>query len=486
MDAGLLADVEKEHCLFRDDVAGSRRGTPLYMSPEQINEPGLISSGSDIYSLGAILHFLLLGKHPDSPLTKEQPKALRAIAGKAMAENPGQRYRDVNELLADVERYQHGFPVEAENPGVLQKVFSAFVRHRQPILILSSFFLVIVALQNHSLNQLRIEKDNTETARREIQKVADELILEKEAREKAAKQASKVLYQIAYDHYYITYNLNDAYEAINNSVAANPRNRQALRLKALLEFSQLHMHRAKKIIDEYNLKVPVLVDALNIALPEAYSAEDILTLIKVFDDGSSEANVLIRHLVFQLNTKHWSLTEKIDFAKGELQQQAADNYNFQQALKRGVKPVFSVEEKDDGLDLFLEGYFYLNHLAALRHLPVKGLSVKNVRLHKLDALKANRLTRLSVPYSHISSLSFTAGMPLEYVDIAECKIKDLSVLKSAPLKHLTVDASMLPYLYKLYDFKDLKSIAISGFRKEHESSQILKALKGKFKVTCTE
>jgi len=75
------------------------RGTPAFRAPE----PNL-DQRSDIYSLGALLAFLL----PASA-----PPALRAIRAKAQSPEPASRYPDVPAFLADLERFQTGLAVEA-------------------------------------------------------------------------------------------------------------------------------------------------------------------------------------------------------------------------------------------------------------------------------------------------------------------------------------------------------------------------------------
>ncbi len=75
------------------------RGTPAFRAPE----PNL-DQRSDIYSLGALLEFLL----PASAAP-----ALQAIAGKARSTEPASRYPDVPAFLADLERFQTGQGVEA-------------------------------------------------------------------------------------------------------------------------------------------------------------------------------------------------------------------------------------------------------------------------------------------------------------------------------------------------------------------------------------
>ena len=74
-------------------------GTPAFRAPD-----AHFDERSDIYALGALLRFTL----PASA-----PPGIRAIATKAMADDPAGRYPDVPAFLADIERFQEGFAVEA-------------------------------------------------------------------------------------------------------------------------------------------------------------------------------------------------------------------------------------------------------------------------------------------------------------------------------------------------------------------------------------
>jgi serine/threonine protein kinase len=74
-------------------------GTPRFRAPE-----ARLGQLSDIYALGALLGFLL---------PTPAPAALRAVAAKAQSADPALRYPDAPALLADIDRFEQGLPVEA-------------------------------------------------------------------------------------------------------------------------------------------------------------------------------------------------------------------------------------------------------------------------------------------------------------------------------------------------------------------------------------
>ena len=98
-------------------------GTPHYMSPEQVKQPGQVDFRSDIYSFGATLYHMTTGvppfdgatpyeimaKHLDAPLTSPReirpdlPEPLCALIARSMAKSAQDRYQSYDELVADLE-----------------------------------------------------------------------------------------------------------------------------------------------------------------------------------------------------------------------------------------------------------------------------------------------------------------------------------------------------------------------------------------------
>ena len=119
-----------------DTAHGVVLGTPGYMAPEQARgEIEAIGPRADIYSLGAVLKFLMVGAN-------RMPRALAAISGKAMADDAQQRYSSVEELAHDIAHYLDGLPVSAYPEGPMTRLWRWTVKNSAWLLLILAYLVM--------------------------------------------------------------------------------------------------------------------------------------------------------------------------------------------------------------------------------------------------------------------------------------------------------------------------------------------------------
>ncbi|NGX52418.1 MAG: Serine/threonine-protein kinase StkP [Candidatus Anoxychlamydiales bacterium] len=104
IDFGISALINEE----KEDESKRKSfmGTPVYMSPEQKEDPKKVTFSSDIYSLAVITYELLLGKLSFGVIHLSLiPKKLRLILEKALQNDPKKRYQDIVDFITDLSEY---------------------------------------------------------------------------------------------------------------------------------------------------------------------------------------------------------------------------------------------------------------------------------------------------------------------------------------------------------------------------------------------
>ena len=104
-------------------------GTLGYMSPEQARGD-LLDERTDIFSLGAVMVFVLTDSEPgETGRFESLPRQLKAICRKAMAPDVETRYRSVGDFTSDISRYLEQMPVSAYRENFLDRAARLINRH---------------------------------------------------------------------------------------------------------------------------------------------------------------------------------------------------------------------------------------------------------------------------------------------------------------------------------------------------------------------
>ena len=197
LDFGIAKILSSEVLVADDQTATvARVMTPQYASPEQIRG-GVVTTASDIYSLGVLLYKLLSGQLPyqlknrtTSEVEKiicehEPPKPSSVMAGghessngetqsksvvlnrksvrgdldkiilKALNKEPARRYKSVDHLTADIERHLNGFPVRARSNTLRYRAERFVSRHRLALMAAALIAIAVIGGVVATLRQAR-------------------------------------------------------------------------------------------------------------------------------------------------------------------------------------------------------------------------------------------------------------------------------------------------------------------------------------------
>ncbi|HET7780125.1 MAG TPA: serine/threonine-protein kinase, partial [Rudaea sp.] len=180
LDFGIAKFLDESADATRTEL---RRMTPGYAAPEQSGD-GPITTATDVYALGVILHELLTGSRPArrsdgtlmrpsnalEPSRGRERRLLRgdldSIALRALHVDPDKRYANARELAADIERHLDGRPVQARPDRWSYRSMRVLQRNRIAASAAAAIALVLVAATVVSLRQAQLARMEAERALR--------------------------------------------------------------------------------------------------------------------------------------------------------------------------------------------------------------------------------------------------------------------------------------------------------------------------------
>jgi serine/threonine protein kinase len=429
---------------------GYIKGTPGYMSPEQIDKSlGGSDEQSDIYALGIILFELLclesanegkdlegilkntiLGelKRPDV-VCPTLPEGLESIIMKSIEVDKSQRYQTVGEIISDLKKFQGGFITSAERNSFLKSFTYLLKRHRLvssllTILVLGSFFFIVeiyrekerVEIQrNEALAQKKIANQQANEALAQ-KKIADDA---RQYSEEISKTASPRFVKVAADDL-MNYRFASALTNVNLATSLDPLNKEAKQLKARLLFIMQRFQEATEIFDElprrfHRQKHAVILRKYTALKKDDSSFLDPSQLKEWLADSFSlftASKPPRRTLLYMTNYAYlqsaYSLPEKIEIAEWAL---------IQTNVRLGTDWQMKAEVVGGRVNIDLSGQEIIT-LEALKFLPLYELDISYTNLKELHSLRESSVTVLKLKGMRIPPQEFKKLNNLKEVHIS--------------------------------------------------------------------
>lgn len=413
---------------------GAVLGTPVYMPPEQATgHIDVVDQRSDIYALGAILYEVLTlqppvpkeggylevlmrvmqgdivppeQRSPERARAGKIPRELSAVAMKALAKRPQDRYLDVAALRRDIERFQEGRSVSAKDDTTREMLWKFVKRNKAFSATASIAMVVLLVVLGFTFKNYH----------------------EKEARTRKAVPAFLRAGRLAVNERQFT----DALDQVTVAVDFDPDNGKARLFKAQLLVVQGQFPEA-----QVELERTLKLQAGDLA------AESLLKLCQQAKPKDITTSLAFADLFTQ--QKEYGLADGVMHSFGATNLEARKKL-YDLYRKRIDEAWPSLGGR---LSLDASGRFTLNFgdcaqvtdLGPLRGMPLTTLDLGQCRqLRDLTPLHGMPLTWLKLTEcNQVRDLAPLHGMPLTYLNLAgSVQVSDLTPLHGMPLTWLNL------------------------------------------------
>ncbi|OAI48206.1 hypothetical protein AYO44_07540 [Planctomycetaceae bacterium SCGC AG-212-F19] len=427
---------------------GSIIGTPTYMPPEQASGAlHALTPRSDVYALGAILYEILTLQPPVDKeggylavlmrvmqgeiLAPEQraparakkgkiPRELAAVAMKALARNPGDRYPSAEALRQDIERYQEGRSVSAKEDTYREAVWKLIKRNKAASLAATLALLVLVGSMAFSFQ-----------AWRKAVRANQEFVKEQEEKRNQALKAVPAFVEsarlsLSSDRR----NLDAALAQINVALDYDPDNAEARLLKGQMLIVLGNFTAARTELQEYLRRKPQ--DGLARKLAELCGAarrDDVPTQL-AFAEVFMKQNA--PGLADGLLSKYGQTSEE---ARGKL----FDLYRKRIEAAWQGRGQWLNRDPNGIYELYLNNFTQLTDLTPVQGVPLTKLHLSGAnQLRDLGPLRDTKLKFLDLSNcSQLRDLAPLKDMPLTWLSLHRCdQVRDLTPLHGMSLTNL--------------------------------------------------
>ena len=492
-------------------------GTPPYISPEQARgELDNIDPRTDLYVLGAILYTILTLRPPvegesvhevvekilgsqirppssynaapksdraagvSAPVVdqivfhhcpgKRIPDGLSAVAMKALALDPAERYQSVEEMQDDITAFQGGFAPKAERASVLKHSLLFAGRHRREMILFSIFAALLLASGVWFVLSVTKERNIAIESSQQLKAAMAELT-----------GTAPTFYEDAKMHVGRR-DFDEALDKIDFAIRQLPNNAEYHLLRGNILQTQLRWDEAIEAYEDALERNPNLAPAKeNLALTRQLLAD----LEPDSEPGKKQLDLLMASLKTQKRGAEFdTLAEKLRGNRTPPllgkegppmdpgSRKGAPFFGHLRAWgKKGMdgrmnpdlsklspdELRFLAESPSSSLNWSNSG---VSDLSPLTGLPFKNLYLVDCKgITDIAPLSGMPLERLNLSKTSVNDLTPLAGMPLRELGLEDCRnVKDLSPLVQCPKLEMLIIPRQIRGLESLRGMPSLKTI----------------------------
>lgn len=424
-------ELDASSIISRSTLMGEVRGTPGFMAPEQLSKKSICDERTDVFGLGALLKDMISGDPPGRGLSLSEvscPAEVEAICRKAVSDAPESRYKNVQDLIDDINKYKSGMVTTAEDADSLLIIRKWALRHKAAVAIAVFNVLLIGAFFYVYIRDIQDSKSNLET-------VVDMLKNEREEQKEKRLTLAQKYYDQSYELYcnsvssfdFDSRDISQSQEMVGRSLDLDPSNLDAWALSGRLHLIQDQYELAEREFLNAGMKFKNHYEVVkNFELnPDLDRHENKLLLIKKVDPLKDTR--LRNHLIFKSIHQIKDKTALMKFAV-----EATAVVNRLESI--------NWQYDSDTMTLDLSGNKKLRVVYPLKTLRFKRLIMNHTALnsHEVYNLRRIPLKYLDASYTNVKNLERFSNLELEELDLQGSRIENLAQLENANVKVLNI------------------------------------------------
>lgn len=438
-------------------------GSPGFMAPEQAAGRAHESDErTDVFALGAILYAILTlrapieGQSPQSMIdrtrfgvirpptdfnggrreevkramrlpqrpTRPVPAALSAVAMKALACKPEERYQSVKELQGEIAAYQNGYATIAEEAGVWTHLRLLIRRRQAEAMLAAGAFAILLVVTTVFVWRVTATLKQLQSTAPSFAAEAHTLI----EQGKLVDALEKIRYaeKLAPREPEYRYREGNILQALLRLKEAREAYAAALKISSTHRLAEQNLRLSDDLLRANGPKEALLlesVERLRVSVVEQGRVAEAVLIGNVLGKRAGE---LLERQRASLLQAGFPGTLKLA-ADGGLELDASHT------IIRNLSPL-----KGMPLSRLNASFTAISDLTPLREMPLHWLDIQSTPVADLNPIRALRLEDLIISRTRVTNFNDLKGMPLVHLVAQELSVNDLTPLTGMPLRYLNL------------------------------------------------